>query len=285
METVLRIDDAVRTHGAWTVRRQVDRGLWQRPCRGVVVLHNGPLSPIELDLVALASGPRRTALAGAAALRFDGFDARDRRHLVVLPAGARRPSSPLATPHWSTMMDERDVHPLRSPRRTRPARSVLDAASWHPSERYARWVVIAALQAGVVDVRSLREALTRRGRCRHRAVVVASVLDAVGGIQSVPERDFAAIWNASGLPLPSRQEAVRAPNGRYYLDVWCEQLGFGAEVHGIPHLAVEQWDRDLVRANEVVIGGRRGLTFSSYAVRNHPGVVMDQLVRMARAAG
>ncbi len=285
MDTVLTIREAQDLFGAWPVRRRIRDGIWTRPCRGVVVIHNGPLSQHERDLLALASSPPRSALAGAAALRHDGFDARDARHLVVLPSGARAPSWQGATPHWSGALDDDDVHPERRPRRTRPARSVLYAASWHGNERYARWIVISALQSGLVTTRHLREALTRRGRCRHRSVIVSSILDASGGIQSVPERDFAAIWRASGLPRASRQEAVRGPSGRFYLDVWCEQFGFGVEVHGIPHLAVEQWDDDLVRANEVVITGRHCLTFSSYAVRHHPGSVLDQLDRMARAHG
>lgn len=285
MDTVLTIHEAQDLFGVWPVRRRIRDGIWARPCRGVVVTHNGPLSQRERDLVALASSPPRAALAGAAALRHDGFDARDPRHLVVLPSGARAPSWPGATAHWSGLLDHDDVHPERRPRRTRPARSVLDAASWHGSERYARWIVISALQSGLVTTRHLREALTRRGRCRHRSVIVSSILDASGGIQSVPERDFAAVWRACGLPRVSRQEAVRGPTGRYYLDVWCEELGFGVEVHGIPHLAVDQWDADLHRANEIVIRGRHGLTFSSYAVRHHPRSVLDQLDRMARAHG
>lgn len=285
MRTVLTVREAQELFGAWPVRQRIRDGLWSRPCRGVVVTHNGPLDQRERDLLALASSPARSALAGAAALRHDGFDARDTRHLVVLPAGARAPSWSGATPHWSHELHDLDVHPSREPRRTRPARSVLDAASWHVDERYARWVVISALQSGLVTTRHLREALSRRGRCRHRSVIVSSILDAAGGIQSVPERDFAAIWRATGLPVPSRQEVVRGPSGRFYLDVWCERLGFGVEVHGIPHLAVEQWDVDLLRANEVLIIGRSSLTFSSYAIRHHPRTVMDQLDGMARAHG
>lgn len=285
METVLPVAEAHRTFGIYTVRRRIETAVWQRPCRGVVVLHNAALTPSERDLVALHASRQGSALSGSTALRHDGFDARDDRHHVTLPAGAKPPSWGHATAHYSHELSDLDVHPARSPRRTRPARSVLDAAAWHESERYARWLVIAALQSGLVSTRLLREALTRRGHCRHRAVIVQSIIDAAGGIQSVPERDFSAIWRATGLPLPTRQEAVRGSDGRYYLDVWCASLGFGVEVHGIPHLAVEQWDRDLERANEVVISGRSGLTFSSYAIRNHATTVMDQLDRMARAHG
>lgn len=248
-------------------------------------MHNGPLSPGEQEEVALASSVPRAVLGGPSALRHDGLDLLDRRVHVVLPLGARRPSWPDARVHWSGELDERDVHPGRLPRRTRPARSVLDSASWSSEERFARWVVIAAIQGGITTTRHLREALTRRGPCRHRAVVLASVLDAGGGIQSLPERDFAAIWRAAGLPRPTRQRPVCGGGGRYFLDVWSDALGFGVEVHGIPHLAVERWDRDLERSNEIVICGDVQLAFSSFAVRRRPRDVGEQLLRMARARG
>lgn len=285
MDTVMRTSEANARHGTWFTRSEIDRGRWQRPCRGVVVLHNATLSPAERDLVALLSSRRGSALSGPSALRLDGFDVRDSRHHVSLPAGAKPPSWEETTAHYSHELTDLDVHPTRVPRRTRPARSVLDAASWHANERYARWVVIGAIQAGIVTTRHLREALTRRGMCRHRGVIVTSILDAAGGVQSLPEGDFEQIWTATGLPPATRQQPVRGRDGRYYLDVWSEALRFGVEIHGIPHLAVENWDRDLVRANEITIRGRSGLTFSSYAVRNQPDQVMDQLDRMARAHG
>lgn len=285
MDTVMRTSDANARHGAWFTRSEISRGRWQRPCRGVVVLHNATLTQAERDLVALLSSRRGSALSGPSALRLDGFDVRDGRHHVSLPAGAKPPSWEDATAHYSHELTDLDVHPARTPRRTRPARSVIDAAAWHPDERYARWVVIGAIQAGIVTTRHLREALTRRGMCRHRGVIVSSILDAAGGIQSLPEGDFEQIWRATGLSPASRQQPVRGRDGRYYLDVWSDALGFGVEIHGIPHLAVENWDRDLVRANEITIRGRSGLTFSSYAVRNQPEQVMDQLDRMARAHG
>ena len=66
-------------------------------------------------------------------------------------------------------------------------------------------------------------------------------------------------------PAPTRQSPRQRSDGRYYLDV--EWRGFGAacEIHGIPHLAVMQWESDLERANEITIAGPRLLVFSSYA--------------------
>lgn len=235
--------------------------------------------------MALAACPPGSVLGGLSALQVDGLTGLDPgRPFVVLPSGARRPAHDVVA-HWSTELTEADVHPTRAPRRTRPGRSVVDAASWQESPRYARTIVIAAMQQGLVGARQVREALTRRGPCRHRALIVESVLDAVGGVQSLPERDFRTIWAATRLPPPQHQHRVRTTAGRFHLDVWCGALGFGVEVHGVPHREVTQWDDDLRRANEVLIAGRPLLTFSSYAVRHEPRAVAEQLVRMARTQG
>jgi hypothetical protein len=286
MDTVWRVAEANARHGPGVVRHRVARGMWQRPCRGVVVTHNGPLSRAETMAVALASAPPRSALAGPTALEVAGMTGFiDERIHVVIPAGGRAPSWDGLVVHESTELTPADVHPTQEPRRTRVARSVVDLASWCTNDRYARAVVIAALQQGLVNTARLRDALTRRGPCRRRALIVESVLDAAGGIQSLPERDFDALWQAAGLPPPTRQHRVRGKDRRYHLDVTWETLRMSAEIHGIPHLAVRQWDADLLRANEIVIGGERLLIFSSYAIRREPVAVADQLHRMARACG
>jgi very-short-patch-repair endonuclease len=149
----------------------------------------------------------------------------------------------------------------------------------------ARAIVLAGVQQQLVNTSQLREALSRRGPCRHRALIIESVLDAAGGIQSLPERDVDRIRRRCGLPRPARQAAVRRPDGRYYLDMEWLEYGAAVEIHGIPHLAVRQWERDLARANEIVIHGARLLVFSSYAVRHEPVRVGNQLVRLLRRGG
>lgn len=277
---------ATERFGRGVVRHAIAAGRWQRPCRGVIVLHNGPLDAAARELVVLASAPSGSALGGPSALAHDGFDGFDdpRPHLVV-PRGSRKRPIDGCVVHWSRELSELDVHPLRSPRRTRPSRSVIDLAGWLPGDRQARAVVIAAIQQGVVSTRTIRESLTRRGPCRRRALIVESVLDAAGGIQSLPERDFEGIRARTRLPRPSRQVPVRGADGRYFLDVRWDRWRLAVEIHGIPHMAVDRWDADLVRANEVVIARNNLLIFSSYAIRHAPEVVADQLVRMARSLG
>lgn len=252
----------------------------------MVVLHNGPISWRERIDIALAASQRGAAISGPTALELDGFSGfgSDAVHLT-LPQGARIPRLPGLVVHRSRILTDLDIHPLREPRRTRPARSVVDFASWQATPERARGIVIAAVQQGLVNVRELRETLKRRGTCRHRALIIQSILDARGGVQSLPERDMGRIWAATRLPKLSRQERVGGPEGRFHLDGFCGELGFGFEVHGIPHHDIAQWDRDLTRANEILIGGVPILVFTSFAVRHCAVAVSDQLQRMAVARG
>ena len=286
MDSVMRVAEANARYGKGVVRQRVARGMWQRPCRGVIVTHNGPLTGEQAWAVALASAPPRSALAGPTALEVHGMDGfQDDQIHVVIPAGGRAPSWEGLVVHESGELSTADVHPLEQPRRTRVARSVIDLASWCTNDRYARAAVIAALQQGLANTARMRDALSRRGPCRRRGLIIESILDAAGGIQSLPERDFDALWRAAGLPRPTRQRRARTKDGRYYLDATWEALGMSAEIHGVPHHAVRQWDADLRRANEIVIGGDRLLIFSSYAIRHEQVAVADQLFRMARACG
>lgn len=286
MTTVLSYADAIRQYGRSTVRRMIAAGLWQHPAPNVYVTHNGPLTDTERILVALVASGRRAVLGGLCALEADGFKGFSAsRPTVIMPIGSKPPPYEDVIPHWSKWLGPEDVHPTRQPRRTRVQRSLVDAGSWAVSDAQARLFIIAGVQQGLTTTRLLREALSRRGACRRRSVIVESILDAHGGIQSLPERDFREICRRLRLPKPSRQVPVRGKDGRYYLDVEWKQYGVAVEIHGIPHLSVENWDSDLDRANEVVIGDRRLLIFSSFGVRHSADRVGDQIVRMLLSAG
>lgn len=285
-DAVLRTGTAVEVYGAGRVRAQLAAGRWQRPLRGVVVTHNGPLTEDQRRLVALHGAAPGTVFGGLTALALDGFTGfeEDEVHLV-LPEGVGRPTAPWVVPHWSTVLDPRDVHPWRCPPRTRTARSLVDAASWQRHPRRARAIVLAGVQQRLTSTRHLRDALSRRGPCRHRRLITESILDSAGGIQSLPERDVEQIRRRFHLPEPSRQSPVRRRDGRYFLDLEWRQYDVGAEIHGIPHLQVVQWESDLERANEIVIEGPRLLIFSSYATRHESDRVGHQLVRLLRRGG
>lgn len=285
MDDVLTSAQAIELVGRTTMRRHLRNGTWQRPRRGVVVTHNGPLTPDQQERVVLAACPAGSAFAGLTAARRGGLQGfAPPRVSVVLPPGGERPPGDIEV-HRSSELSSADVPSHLTPRRTTLERSVLDAASWSDHQRRARVLVIAAFQQRLTNVRRMREALSRRGPCRHRALIKESILDAAGGIQSLPERDFDDLRRRAGLPCPTRQERVKGPHGRYHLDAWWKQFNLAVEVHGIPHQAIEQWSDDLHRTNELVIDGRRVLAFSSFAIRREADVVIDQLQRARHYRG
>jgi hypothetical protein len=92
VDDVLKVSEAIERYGLGVMRNNVDRGRWQKPCRGVVVLHNGEVSQKQLLAVALASAARGAVLGGLSALtceKFEGFSAPQPQ--IVLPSGARPP--------------------------------------------------------------------------------------------------------------------------------------------------------------------------------------------------
>lgn len=149
--SVMRTSEAEARFGRGVVRHAVSSGRWQRPARGVVVTHNGPIDREERAAVALAVCAPGSALAGLSGLSADGFTGFETDDIfVVLPEGADKPRCSGLITRWSTELSSADVHPVRHPRRTRPPRSAVDAAAWCASDRYARAIVIAAVQQGLV---------------------------------------------------------------------------------------------------------------------------------------
>ncbi|OUZ11735.1 hypothetical protein BHE97_04335 [Aeromicrobium sp. PE09-221] len=249
--------------------------------------HNGPLDRRERIAATWLAAPPGSVVSGLTGLELDGLRGfEDSRVFLTLPQGRRPTALPPSELHWSTCLELGvDVHVARTPRRTIIARSLVDAASWSAHQRHARVLIIAAFQQGLVQADAVTAALERRGTCRHRALIVESVLDALGGIQSLPERDFTWIWRVLGLPPPTRQQRLKGADGQYYLDAYWRELDLAVEIHGAPHRAVNRWDADVVRANEVAITGSRVLVFTSFAIRRERAVVADQLLRMARRCG
>ena len=276
---VMTLAEAAQVYSRSHIRAQLNAGRWQRPARRVLVLHNGPLTYEQRIWVALLASPKGSTLGGITAATVDGLKGFTDAPTVVIPDGARRPDLEWLKVWRSNQLSTLDVHPLRQPRRTRLPRSVVDAAADAGPPSRARALVLASCQQRLVLPEHLRDAMARRGKCRHHGRIAGSVDDAQSGVQSLPERDFDLIWRRRRLPAPTRQAVLRRSDGRYYLDRRWDQFGLACEIQGMPHLDVAQWDDDLDRQNEIVILGPRLLFFTSYAVRHLDERVGDQVER------
>lgn len=210
---VLRRDQLCRACLSWdALQAQLTAGRWRTSGPVVVVLHNGPLTPLQRMWVAvLAAGPDG-ALCGLTAAALDGLTgwSDDVVHLLV-----RRGARPAATPGVPVHVHESrryrpadDRHPLRLPPRTRTERSLVDAAVWMRSPRRACGLIVAGVQQRLATAAGLATTLAAAGRVRHRRVLTAVLADVAGGAEALSELDFAAFCRRHGFPEPTRQ-AVR----------------------------------------------------------------------------
>lgn len=285
---------ACALHGEGRVRAQLHGRRWQEPAHEIVVCHNGPLTAQQQTWVTLLAAPPGSMLHGLSAAAHDGLRGFPPEHLsIVIPGSSQDPRRHRLAEldgweiavRWSTKLGPEDARPGSVPPRTRLPRSIVDAASQRVPERRSRVLVLAAVQQRLTRPAELWDTLSRRGRCRNRAIIAEAILDASGGVDSLPEFDFDVIRRRRRLPEPTRQSVLRHRTGNYYLDAEWQRWDIRAEVHGIPHSWVSSWDRDLERQNEISIHGGGLLIFSSYAVRHLAQTVGDQLERMFRSRG
>jgi len=271
----------------------VARGRWQRPLKGVVVLHPVALTPDEQLWCALIAHGPQAAAAGLTAATLDGFKASrgisganpDNRHLLV-PRGRRPRGLPGVTVHAATLLEE-DVHPARIPRRTRIARSIIDAASWATTPLQTQGIVAAAVQQGLVTPEGLERAIEPRLTLPKRTLIVETLRDVAGGSLSEYEVLFARMCREQGLPMPSRQVRRRDATGRMrYLDAEFDEYDLVAEIDGQQHMDVLAWWEDMERSNEVVVAdGKWLLRFAGFALRHQSDRVADVLRRFFERSG
>lgn len=166
-----------------------------------------------------------------------------------------------------------------------PARSVIDAAQWAPSDYQARAIITAAFQQRLVDQAAMMLALSRYGRLRRRELITSTIHDAAGGSESIAEHDFLILCRRGRLPAPTRQVVTTDSTGRRrYRDAYFEEFAVHIEIDGGQHTEVREWWADMQRQNAMGINGDRVLRFPAWALRNDPDRVLEQ-VRAALIAG
>jgi hypothetical protein len=286
---VLTTASAVSWLGLAAVRWRLQSGRWQRPCRGILVTHSGPLSREEMLWVAVLGARPGAALGGLTAARLDGLTGFDDGRIHVVVPESRQVRTPLpgvAVVHRSRSLGPADVHPVRRPPRTRTARSILDAASWMRTENSTRAVLAASVQQRLIRADDLVASLARRGTLPRRALIRATIADIASGAQALSELDFCRLTRRYGLPEPDRQVLRRDSAGRArWLDACWERARVVVEIDGLWHMDADAWWADMRRDNELTISGYRVLRFPAFAVRDHPEVVAAQIADALRLAG
>lgn len=267
------------------LRWKVESGRWQRPFPGVVATCSGPLSRQQLEWGALEWAGSDAVLAGPSAAARDGLRGFEPLavHLLI-PSTRRKVARPDVVVHRSIHLGPSDVHPVRTPRRTRLPRSVVDTASWSRHDDDARAVLTAAVAQRLVTVAQLRDVVDRQPTLRRRALVRETLDDLDDGAHSVAEIVYRRIERRYGLP-PARRQAAVDLSGRRYLDVWYEPWRVWVEIDGAAHRESRQWWDDLARQNLGVLDNRLVLRFPTWLLRHDPALVADQVKTALRQRG
>jgi hypothetical protein len=285
-EGVLGTSVALRFMTRSQLRWQIASGRWQKPARGVVIAQSGPLTDRQLLRATLLRAGPRACLAGLTAARLDGLkgfdDKRPLREMpiyLLVPVGYKRRTPPLAlnvVTHYSRTLTDLDVHPTRQPRRTRIARSLIDAAAWMPTDRGAAAILSAGVQQGLARVADLTVVVDRMEVLRRRQLITQTLGDVAGGAQAISELDFLRlVVRPFGLPEPSRQSARRDRHGRRrWIDAAWDDDKVAVEIDGAHHTEdpLQRWD-DMERDIDLVLDGYRTLRFPAWLVRKDPEYV------------
>lgn len=268
------------------LRWRVASGRWQRPARGLLVAHSGPVPRETWLWLAVLAGGRDAVLAGPTAAALGGLRGyeSDRVHLLVGPGRQVTALAGLVV-HRSGRLPARDVHAQLVPRRTTLPRSIVDTASWRrrsgPPARSSRPPCSSGSSAPASSARCWTGCPPRR-----RRVILRTLDDVEGGSQSIAELDLVRLCRRAGLPVPTRQAARTDRAGRRrWLDAWWPQWRLQVEVDGAAHAEVGSWWADMSRQNEAWIRGERVLRFPAVVLRREPAVVVAQLRAALAAAG
>ena len=296
-EGVLGISLALRFMTESQLRWRITSGRWQKPTRGVVIAQSGPLTDRQLLRAALLRAGPQAILAGLTAARLEGLKGFDGKrpmretpiHLLV-PTGYKRRTPPLGlyvVSHYSRALTDLDVHPTRQPRRTRAARSLVDAAAWMPTDRGAAAVLSAGVQQGLARAADLRLVADRMVGLHRRRVIIEALGDIAGGSQALSELDFIRlVVRPYGLPEPSRQSPRRDRRGRRrWIDAAWDECKIAVEIDGAQHAEdpLQRWD-DMERDIDLGLDGYLTLRFPAWLVRTNPAYVARRILEALRKA-
>lgn len=280
--TVLRTRDANRLFGASRVRWLVQSGRWQRPAKGVVVRHSGSLSFAESVTFELLAQHPSAALAGLTAATLDGLRGFETRStFIVIPHSTRLRPRPQIVVVRSRQLSARDIHPVRTPRRTRLPRSIVDAASWASTDLRCQAIIASSVQQGLVTPSALDAVAARRMKAPRHALIAETIQDVGGGSLSEYEVLFFRMCRRYGLPTPTRQRRRKDASGRSrYLDVDFDEYQLVVEVDGQQHMEAIPWWEDMMRNNELVVDEQKTLLrFAGFALRHQRERVAEVLQR------
>lgn len=265
--------------------RQVRRGAWQRPARGVYVPHPEALTGLELGRAAAALAGARVVVSGAVALQELGarWVPPTDRVLALVDPRLRTPSSGRVELRRTSRLEELETWTRDGVELAPPARAVVDGARGAESLRDARGVVLGAVADGWAHVDELRAHLEQTQR-NGSGLTRRAVLDAERGCASPPEAELVDALLGCGLPFYVNPELRLHGRLLGIPDVWLLGLGTGGEVESVERHGHELDVESTYDRHERMTGcGIELVHLSVRRIRYDPGAAADHLLRRAVA--
>lgn len=181
-----------------------------------------------------------------------GFEAD--RVRVSVPRGARVLRSKAIDVRQTRRWRADDIARTGIPR-TRTEVAAVRAALWARSDRQAALILAMVVQQRLAVAGDIGIALLDVRRDRRRCFVEQTLLELMGGAESLGEIDVARGCRQRRLPEPSRQVMRQARNGTYFLDARWDSYGVVLEVDGIHHFDANHIVDDALRQNDVMLSG------------------------------
>ena len=265
------------------IRWRVASGRWQRPMRDALLLRPDPPSRVQLLWCAVESVGPDAYLAGATAAGVGGLRGHDSATevTVVVPTGRRVAPRPGMTVRRTARLESVDVVRDELPRRTRPARSLVDLAEWAPGRDEARAALAAAVQQRLVTPDQLREALRRRGPITRRTLVADTADELEAAADAVVEVLYARMAAVFGLPAGRRRLTTAFGGSARRLDVFYDEWQVNVQIdNGAAGGLGNGYGNDLVVADALpdVAGRWLVLRSSTRLLRESPEVVAAQVL-------
>ena len=211
--------------------RQVRAGRWQRPARSVYVLHDQPLSGLQLGRAAAALAGERVVVSGLVALRELGLRWLPASGQVraLVDASVRTRSSGRVVLQRTTRLDQVPTWRRGGVELACVSRAVVDAGRASTSLREVRGIVLGAVADGWAGVDDLEAALTTTRR-NGSGLTRRALLDARRGAASPPEAELVDALVGCGMPFYVNPDLLL--HGRLIgsPDLWLPGLGLGGEV-------------------------------------------------------
>ncbi len=281
---ITRAQLSVAGYSSESVRRRVDRRLWQLITPQVVLLHSKPVERLE-EISAAAMHFANGVVTGSAALELHGLPGPDdlRIDLITPRGGKVTPSA-----RWKIHTSENDIPLLKSwPPQTELAFSTAFAMGTARTARQGAFYGTWALSQGLVTFEQLNQVCDNLGFVRIGRFARLRFAIMAPGAMSVHELDFLNLCKQFGLPQPALQQPrVDSQGKRRYLDALFTSgsKSVAVEIDGVGHLEFDVKLDDAVRSNEMALQNIPIVRIPGIALRSDPSPFMRQIRQFLESA-